>query len=253
MATYLGCKKLGSCFILTLLLAGCTTTSYKTGTATARAPTDKDYPIPVYTQDDDVPRPCQVIGTISIGHTSVTMIGGAIDQEMEKVMKAAHEKGADVVKIVSIQKPGFDTPNFAVQADLLRYADDWERVTLSEKDFAAYLQQHQATLDPIEGIWSGGWPNRIGIIRDASKPGRDFIAFTLNTDSPAWQVGYKKMDLARAAAPGTYNLRFYRNDFAWSETAVRLDHNRAFEFIQNVDDKTYIVSYTKIGAPVPAQ
>ncbi len=235
------------------LLNGCTTTSYKSGPAAVSTPTTQDYPIPVYTEDMDVPRPCQVIGTISIGHTSVTMIGGDIDKEMEKVMQAAHQKGADVVKIVSLQKPGFDTPNFAVQAELLRYADNWERVAFTEKEFAAYLQQHQATLDPIEGIWSGGWPNRVGIMRDPSKPGRDFIAFTLSTDSPAWQPGYKKIDLARAAAPDTYNLRYYRNDFAWSETAVRLDHNRAFEFIQNVDDKTYLVRYTKIGAPVPAQ
>src|SRR6202012_520872 len=104
----------------------------------------------------------------------------------------------DAVQITSIQKPGFDTPNFAVKADLLRYADVWEKVALTEKDFNAYLQQHQKTLDPIEGIWSGGWPNRIGIIRDTSKPGRDFIAFTVGTDSPAWHKGYKRMDIAHA-------------------------------------------------------
>jgi hypothetical protein len=246
-------KKFILLVVMSSLLAGCTTTSYKPGPTAAGTPTAGDYPLPLYTEDMDVPRPCNLIGTIAIGHTSLTMIGGSIDKEMEKVMRTAHEKGADVVKIVAIQKPGFDTPNFAVSAELLRYADDWEKVNLTENDFLAYLQQHQKNLDPIEGVWSGGWPNRIGIIRDSSRPGRNFIAFVLGTDSATWQPGYKKMDLARAAEPGTYRLRYYRDDFAWSDTAVSLSQNRVFEFIQNVDDKTYVLRYTKIGAPVPAQ
>ncbi|HEY4416818.1 MAG TPA: membrane lipoprotein lipid attachment site-containing protein, partial [Verrucomicrobiae bacterium] len=214
---------------LAALLAGCTTTSYKPDNAAPGISTAKDYPIPVYTEDEDVPRPCKVIGTIIIGHTMFTMFGGSIDKEMEQVMQLAHEKGADVVKEVSIQKPGFDTANFGVKANLLRYADDWETVNQTEKNFSDYLRQHQATLDPIEGIWSCGWPNRIGIVRDASKPGRDFIAFTLGSDSSAWRLGYKRMDIARATAPDTYNLRYYHNDFAFSDTAVRLDHDRHFQ------------------------
>src|ERR1700744_2369806 len=92
---------------LTLPFGGCTTTTdYKTGAVAANAPTTAEYPIPVYSEDMDVPRPCNVMGTISIGHTSLTTIGGSIDKEMEKVMRAAHEKGADAVQITSIQKPG---------------------------------------------------------------------------------------------------------------------------------------------------
>jgi hypothetical protein len=233
------------------LLASCTTTtSYKPAKAAAVALTPKpaDYPIPVYTENMEVPRPCHLIGKVTIGHTGFTVIGGSIDKEMEKVMKAAHEKGADVVQITSIEKPGYTTANFSVEANLLRYADDWEKVPLSDNDFAAYLQQHQKTLDPIEGIWSAGWPTRIGIIRDTAKPGRDFIAFMLSPDSPSWQSGYKKMDIARAPSPGTYRLKYYRDDFAISETTVTLDQTLTFGFVLNVEDKSYPVTFKKISA-----
>ncbi len=246
-------KKIALFFASTLLLAGCSTTTTYKPNGDIVAPKPADYPIPVYTENMEVPRPCNLIGTVSIGYTSFTVSGGSIDKEMIKVMKAAHEKGADVVKIASIQKPGYTTANFAVEASLLRYADDWEKVTLSENDFAAYLQQHQKTLDPIEGIWSAGWPNLVGIMRNTSKSGRDFIAFTLNTDSPTWQKGYKKMDLTRATVPGTYYLRYYRTDFAASETAVTLDRNNTFGFILNADDKSFPVSFKKISASVPTR
>jgi hypothetical protein len=238
-------------FILTLLFAGCTTTTsyHPAPNVTAGEPTADDYPIPVYTEDDDAPRPGKLIGEIAIGHTSVTVVGGSIDDEMKKVMKLAHEKGADFVQIVSVGKPGFDTANYSVRADLMRYADNWETVPMSENDFTAYLQQHRKTLDPIEGIWSGGWPNRIGIIRDKSKPGRDFVAFTLNSDSPAWHAGYKKMDIA-IAAPGSYAIKYYRNDFASSQTVVSLDHNREFDFLMHTENQTYVVTYRKLGAPI---
>jgi hypothetical protein len=238
-------------FISAWLLAGCTTTTsyHPAPDVVAGASSADDYPIPVYTEDNDAPRPGKQIGEISIGHTSVTVVGGSIDAEMKKVMDLAHKKGADFVQIVNVDKPGFDTANYGVRADLMRYADNWETVPMSENDLAAYLQQHRKTLDPIEGIWSGGWPNRVGIIKDSSKPGRDFIAFTLNSDSPAWRKGYKKMDIT-IAAPGSYAIKYYRNDFAFSQTVVALDHNREFDFMMHTENQTFVVTYRKLGAPI---
>ncbi len=135
-------------------------------------------------------------------------------------MNQAHARGADVVQIVAIQKPGFSSGSYSVQARLLRYADVWEKVTLSESNLTAYLKKNRAMLDPIEGIWTDGLPHKLGIVRDATKPGRDFIACILTPDLPNWQPGDKKMDIARSDTPGSYHIRYYKDDFSRSDVIV---------------------------------
>jgi hypothetical protein len=245
-------KKLVPFIFLSLLLTGCTTgKTYKPNMVAGPAkPTG--YPIPIYNSDVRIPRPCQLIGEITIGDTGFTMFGGSAKDVMKSLMDIAHEKGADVVQVISMEKPGFTSQNYGVDANLLRYADTWETVAISEKDFLNYLQQHRQTLDPIEGIWSDGSPELIGIIKDASKPGRDFVAFTLNPLLPSWQKGYKKMDIARATRPGAYGIRYYREDFGEADTTVLLDHNRAFSFIIRAVDGAYPITFGKINAPLPA-
>ncbi len=192
------------------------------------------------------PRPCKSLGDLSIDRTPLTVFGGAIDIEMKEVMNQAHARGADVVQIVAIQKPGFSSGSYSVQARLLRYADVWEKVALSESDLKAYLRKNQSTLDPIEGIWSDGLPHRLGIIKDTSKPGRDFIAYTLTPDLPSWQPGYKKMDIARGDAPGSYAIKYYRDDFSRSAVIVTLEQNRQFEFMMNSEDDAIPIIFTKL-------
>ncbi len=242
------CRRLPLFLPLLFVLAGCTTNSYKPSMA-AGPPKPKDYPIPVYNEDAPVPRPCKVIGQLSIDATGLTMIGGSVEAEMKTVMRTAHEKGADVVQMVSMKKPGFNNANYRIKASLLRYADDWERVIISEKDFLAYL--HQPTLNPIEGIWSDGSTEQIGIIRDGSKPGRDFVAFTLDSARPNWRRGYKKMDIAQAKRPGAYNFKYYCDDFAVAETSTLLERNHAFSFIVRANDGAYPVIFVKTS-PTPA-
>ncbi|MGC9940973.1 MAG: hypothetical protein ABSE48_04015 [Verrucomicrobiota bacterium] len=234
------------------LLVGCTTIATYKPHSPAGAPKPNDYPICLYNEDVEIPRPCALIGEITIDHTPFTLIGGSIDDEMKRVMKAAHEKGADVVQITSVQKPGFTSTDYGVTANLFRYTDDWERYPRSRDDFVAYVRQHLRSLDPIEGIWTDGLPNRIGIIRDRSKPGREFIAFTLNTESPAWPTGYKRMDIAHGNQPGVYQVVYYHNDFTKSDVIVTLDHGRTFSFILNSGDETYPVTFTKLGPSIPA-
>lgn len=156
------------------------------------------------------------------------------------------------MQISSLRRPGFTSTDYAVTARLFRYKDDWERYPLSNEAFVAYLRQHLRTLDPIEGIWTEGLPNRIGIIRDSSKPGRDFIAFTLNKESAAWPAGYKRMDIARGNQAGVYELSYYHNDFTRSELIVTLDHGHSFNFILNSGDEATPVTFTKLGPTFPA-
>lgn len=239
-------KKLPVLLLFASLFAGCTTwTSYQ-ARSPARQRTPDNYPIPIYSPEMSPPRPCVVLGDLSISHTPLTVFGGGIDSEMARVMERAHARGADAVQIVAIQRPGFLSADYSVQAKLLRYGDHWETVALSENDLKAYLRKNQSTLDPIEGIWSDGLPHRVGIIKDASQPGREFVAFTLIPDLASWRPGYKKMDISEGDPPGSYHIKYYKDDFSRSEVIVTLEQDRSFEFMLNSGDDSIPVTFTKL-------
>jgi hypothetical protein len=246
-------KKLVLFIPLLLLLASCgTTRTYKPNPNAAVQPAKPaDYPIPLYNENMRIPRPCELIGQFSIGDTQLTMFGGSMKGVTKTLMETAHEKGADVVVLTSIKQPEFESAHYRLEANLLRYSDNWETVTMSESNLVAYLQQHQKSLDPIEGIWSDGSADRIGIIRNNSKPGRDFIAFMLNVELPSWQAGYRKIDIARVDRPGAYSLKYYQDDFAMVKTTFQLNQSRQFSFLIITDDKADEITLTKIGAPMP--
>jgi hypothetical protein len=244
-------KKLALFIPLLFLLAGCTTTKTYTPNLTAGPAKPANYPIPLYTEAMRIPRPCDLIGELSIGDTEFTVSGGSAKGVMKTLMDTAHEKGADVVQVTSILKPDFDSANYRLEANLLRYTDKWETAAISENDFLNYLQQHRQTLDPVEGIWSDGSADRIGIIRNNSKPGRDFIGFKLDVELPSWQKGYKKMDIARAKRPGTYAIRYYKDDFSMQTTTIVLDRSRTFTFFVQDGDEGYDMTFTKINKPMP--
>ena len=239
-------KKIAALLCAASLLAGCGTMTSYHARSPARQPTPSNYPIPVYSPERSPARPCVVLGDLSISHTPLTVFGGGIDSEMERVMERAHARGADAVQIVAIQRPGFLSADYSVQAKLLRYGDVWETVTLSEDDLKAYLRRNQSTLDPIEGIWSDGLPHLLGIIKDTSKPGRDFVAYTLTPDIASWRPGYKKMDIAEGDPPGSYHINYYKDDFSRSEVIVTLEQNRSFEFMMNSGDDSVPIVFTKL-------
>ena len=168
-----------------LLLTGCSTTVTYHASLPASPAKPPGYPIPVYTENRIVPRQCVVIGTVIVGGGHFTMRGGSAEAETQKIIKTAWEKGADAVQVRSIEEPGFTSGNYRMVADLLRYADVWETIPITRQGFAQYLA-HQQNLDPIEGVWDGTGtvPHRIGIMRDNSRPGRDFVGFILNSPDP---------------------------------------------------------------------
>ena len=51
------------------------------------------YPVPVYTENMTVPRPCEVIGTVFLRGGHFTMFGGSVESEMAKVMQNRLGKG----------------------------------------------------------------------------------------------------------------------------------------------------------------
>jgi hypothetical protein len=241
-------KDLALLLSMILLLAGCSTvTTYRANTAAGPAK-PANYPIPVYTEDMTVPRPCEVIGTVSVGGGRFTMFGGSAESEMLKVMRAAHEKGADVIQMKLIEKPGYTEVNCRLVADLLRYTDVWETIGMTEEAFDAYLKTNRRNLDPIEGVWDAyePVPHRIGIMRNTSKPGRDFVAFILGTSDPSWRNGYKKIDIQRGPQAGSYLLGYYLDNFSERETTIILGQRSTFSLaVPTSDEETDVIIYTR--------
>jgi hypothetical protein len=247
------CRCLALLPLFLLLVAGCGTTKTYTPVLAGLPPKPAGYPIPVYPVAMPLPRPCEVIGRVAIGDTELTMRGGSLTGVTKTLLDTAHEKGADAVQLLAVEEPDFNSAHYRLQASLLRYATPWETVGLSFNEFLAYLQQHRPTLDPIEGIWDDGTPEQIGIIRDNSKPGRDFIAFTLNPVQASWHYGYKKMDIAHLNRAGTYSLKYYHDDFTTVNSGLLLDHQRALTFNLPAGNGEYKVSFVKMIAPPPAK
>ena len=226
------CRRLhrGMLFALALWIgAGCATPSYKPYSQ-ASPSKPKDYPIPAYAAEMRIPRPCQLIGTVSINAGKFTVFGGSSGAQLEEILLAAHEKGADAVRFVDVKKPDFLNPNYRMKANLLRYADVWETVSLTNNAFQTYLQNNRANLDPIEGVWlsTGAARMVIGIMKNNSRPGREFIGFILSSTSLAWPPGTKKLDIRRGPVPDSYTLVFYMEDFAPREIPIMLKDKREF-------------------------
>ncbi|HLX96116.1 MAG TPA: hypothetical protein VKU37_10275 [Verrucomicrobiae bacterium] len=231
-----------------LLLTGCSTTLTYQPNLPAGPARPAGYPIPVYTEDMTIPRPCEVIGTVFVGGGHFTMRGGSAEEETARIIKTAWEKGADAVQVKSVEDPGYSSASYRMMASLLRYTDVWETFAVSESGFAHYLDTHRQNLDPIEGIWDGTGtvPHRIGIVRDHSRPGRDFVGFILGTADPTWHEGYKKIDIQRGVQPGSYVLDYYLDNFSRKEITVILGQNQRFTLnMPTSDEDADIITYSK--------
>ena len=124
----------------------------------------------------------------------------------------------------------------------------WETLPITEVELANYLHANPRLLDPIEGIWIAYGPvtHRIAITRNASKPGRDFIGFLLNTENPTWRAGYKKIDIKAGPKPGIYLFDYYLDDFSKRATTVILGKNATFTLnIPTSEEKADLITYAR--------
>jgi hypothetical protein len=241
-------RSLAPLLFLTLLLTGCSTVLTYQPNLPAGPARPAGYPIPVYTQNMTVPRPSEVIGTVFIGGGHLAMRGGTAESETQRIIKTAWEKGADAVLVRSVEEPDYTSANYRMVASLLRYTDVWETIPISEPAFVKYLDSHRQTLDPIEGIWDGAGtvPLRIGIVRDHSTPGRDFVGFVLGTANPTWRAGYKKIDIQHGIQPGSYVLAYYLDNFSKKEITVILGQRQTFTLnMPTSDEEADIITYSK--------
>jgi len=229
-----------------LVLTGCTVVKYDSK-AVAGPAKPADHPIYVYTEKMKIPRQFEIIGTMHVGHTPFTMMGGSLEGELKTLREHARKKGADALQITSVESPGFTTANYRVDARFLRFTDAWESVSLPEDELQAYLRTNRQTLDSIEGIWTGNDPmqSRIAIMKETSRPGRDFIAFILSTKNTAWHNGDKKMDVVRGERPGVYRADYYFDDYRAKKAAITLRGAPAGRFVVHMPDDSDPIIFSR--------
>ena len=228
------------------MLAGCTTVKYE-GKTDAGPAKPEGYPIYVYPEEVKVPRPFEVIGTMRVGDTPFTVIGGSLEGVMNTLRQKARQKGADALKLTSFKPPGFTSANYRADANFLRFTEAWESVSYSDDELRAYFRTNAQTLDPIEGIWLGSdaVQSRVVIMKNSARPGRDFIAFILSTSNPSWQRGDKKMDLARGERPGVYRGDYYLDDYQGKRVAFTFRGPPASRFILQWSEESAPVIFTR--------
>ncbi len=234
-------------FLSATLLTGCTTVTRYEPKAEAGPARAKDYPIYLYPKEIRVPRPFEVVGFMTIRDTPVTVFGGSFEGEVEQLKKQARKVGAEAVQLTSVEQPDFLHAKYRMDANLIRFTDEWENVPLTEEEFAAYLAGKAAALDPIEGVWvaSDAMQSRVAIMRSATKPGRDFIAFILKTQNPTWQRGDKKLDLSSGERPGVYRGVYYFDDYRRQGIAFTLRPPEGRAFILRLSDDSFPIVFTK--------
>lgn len=226
-----------------LLLAGCTSTTKYEPKSAAGPAKPEGHPIYVYMANEKVPRPFEVIGSMHVGDTPFTVFGGSLENVLDILRQNARRKGADALQLMSVREPGFTSANYRAEADFLRFTDAWESVALPENELLAYFRDNAQNLDPIEGIWFGNDPvqSHVAIMKNSSKPGRDFVAFILSTRNPTWRKGDKKMDISRGERQGVYRGDYYLDDYEGKRVAITLRSSPDDRFTVRMPDGTAVV------------
>jgi hypothetical protein len=230
-----------------LLLAGCSTTVKYEAKTEAGAAKPPSHPIYIYPETMKVPRPHEVIGTIRVGDTPLTVMGGSMEAVLETLRKNARQRGADAVQLTYVEAPGFDSPHYRAEARLVRFTNAWESVAIPDAGLTDYFRTNAPALDPIEGVWAGNDAarSRIAILKNSAKPGREFIALLLANRNPTWQKGDKKLELARGERPGVYRGSFYLDDYQEKRVVVTLRGPPENRFLVHIPGQPAALSFTK--------
>jgi hypothetical protein len=240
-------KNLFPLLVLASLFTGCSTVVKYEAKSTAGPAKPVDYPIYLYAENMEVPRPCEIIGTMHVGDTLFTVTGGSLEKELQKLSQHARQKGADAVQIVLVHYPSFTSANHKVDANFIRFTDTWESVAVSADELRAYFGTNGPGHDPIEGIWSGNdrVRSRVAIMKNEAKKGREFVAILLSTRNPTWKPRDKKMDLMCGERPGVYRGTFYQDDYEGTKVAFVLRTSPKTQFVIQLSEDSAPIVFTR--------
>ncbi|MGC3960188.1 MAG: hypothetical protein QM813_20365 [Verrucomicrobiota bacterium] len=236
---------LGLSFVV--LLLGCTTVKTYVSKNEPGAAKPAQYPIYVYNEKVPVPRPYEIIGTMTISDTPLTVFGGSFEGELDTLRQQARKRGADGLQIMSVEPPDFMHAKYRITANFVRFTNTWEMALFSEADLRSYLTAQKEHLDPIEGFWqiNDAAGSRVGIVRDSSRSGREFLGFLVVSGNPTWRPGDKKIELARGERAGVYRCAYYFDDYRRKTIAFPLLGAQTNLFILQMPADETPVLFTK--------
>ncbi len=220
--------------LVAMLVAGlgvsCTTyLSYSKSTGIADPPSQPSTLVHVFWPGESVDRPHRTLGVLSIGDTGLTTIGGSFSDVVDEMVAAAKRRGADAARVLEIKPPDAWSTIYRIRAELVQYTTEWESVQLTEAEFDEYLAQNSGSLNPIEGVWSDeDGEYRIAIKRDDAVRTRDFVAYVLESTTPGWAAGQKKMQISKSASASTYVLEYYDARYVRHRSTFTLDSTLSF-------------------------
>ncbi len=240
-------KKLFPLLGLVVVLTGCTVVSRYVSKSQPGPAKPKDYPIYVYQPRSPLPRPCEIIGTMSIHDTPFTAFGGSLEGELKTLRENARQRGADALQLTAVEKPDFLHAKHRVTANFLRFTNAWENLALSKEELRRYFQDSKPALDALEGVWTGNDPlqSRVIILKNNSRPGRDFVALMLNPKNPSWRTGDKRMELARGERPGVYRGIYYQDDYQGKRVGFALRTTPANRFVIELSEDSMPIVFTR--------
>jgi hypothetical protein len=233
--------------LATVTVIGCGTIKNYEAELEAGPAHDEDYPIYVYPPDAEVPRDYEVMGTMTIRDTPVTIYGGSLEKELDALRKKARKVGADALRLTSVQPPGFVHSKYRLDAELIRWEQEWEAVPFSLEEFRAYLEQDPSSLDPLEGVWASSdrMNTRVGIVKSGPREGSQLVAFVIENTNPTWKPGDIKAEINRAITPGEYRGYYYEDDYHRKPMAFRLDKPDSPVFLLKLPDDSAPILFAR--------
>jgi hypothetical protein len=82
---------------------------------------------------------------------------------------------------------------------------------VTEQSARSYFEQHEANLDPIEGIWYDRGL-RVAVLPDSSQRAGHYVAVLLESDTTGWSPGSVRASIARRA-DGSYDVELSNRDY----------------------------------------
>lgn len=231
----------------------------------------------VFDQDGYIPSNANILGSVYIGDSGLS-VGCGFNEVIDIAKRKAIEEGGNAIQITEIKIPDFSSTCYRIRANILvleeiKQPANWPYTKYTESDIKIFIDKNRSNLNPIEGIWnyneSGNWrnvateetgvipnhsPYRLAIIRSDKQPNYDFVAIILESEYMHWKTGSLKAYFRKTAYDNIFEGRWYMSDYSENKGNYFLDvfgllTNKRTDYRGNVQlnyESTFIKAYPPI-------
>lgn len=239
-------KKLLFIIAVLYLQFSCAPTVQYQGERKSRTKTSTISDIIVFDQDSYIPSNANILGSIYIGDSGLS-VGCSFNEVIDIAKRKAIEVGGDAIQITELKTPDFSSTCYRIRANILALKEikqpaNWPSTKYTESDIKIFIDKNISNLNPIEGIWtlneSGNWrnvatgetgvipnqsPYRLAIMRSDKQPNYDYVAIILESEYRHWKSGNVKAYFRKTAYDNIFEGRWYMNDYSEKKGNYFLD------------------------------